>query len=124
MGTTGYGPRVIGEAEFKRQQEAEKKKTNIYGPKVTGEQPGATETVDATKAMSVKDLTAALEANPQLVDEFLKVEKANDPPRVTALRAMQKAEMERPGGPRQAVLDEIASLMGDEAKTAPEAPEV
>ena len=125
MATSKYGPRVIGEKEFKRQQEIAMTSSNIYGPRVTGEQlKEADEAAGADGYLSVAELKKALAENPALVDVFVAKEEERAAPRKTAIEAMQAAEMERDGGPRTAVLDRLKELAnppaGDGEAHAPE----
>ncbi len=130
-----FGPRVIGEDAYRREQAVVAKAAHIYGSRVTGEAaPNADASppppppsskgfegderqegdaaAGADKYLSVKELESALESNPALVDVFLDQEEQRDLPRSTALVKLEKAELSRPGGPRQPILRRIKTLAG------------
>ena len=45
-----YGPRVVGDDEFRRQQEVVARAAQIYGPRVTGGRAEAKTTAEPPKA--------------------------------------------------------------------------
>lgn len=161
-----FGPRVIGERQYRREQKIIQKAAHKYGRRVVDpdeyEESGAetvteshrlpdpddsgseaesdrvreqdpTEIADiepreaadtedvqgehpaagADRYLSVREMGAALDANPALVDVFLDPELDREAgPRKTALTAMERAEHDRAGGARQEVLDRIREALG------------
>jgi hypothetical protein len=131
-----WGRGVIGEEQYKKEQEAVAEGSSVFGPGVLGlradavnkagpgvtdQAPEATEsTADAAKSteapsLSIKELEAALEENPALVDTLLTAELARPGgPRKGALEALEVAESL--GRNREDVLTQIAAALGAEDK--------
>lgn len=57
-----YGPRVVGDEEFRRQQEVVARAAQIYGPRVTGGRAEAKTTAEPPKATASAPQPAAPEA--------------------------------------------------------------
>ena len=137
-----YGPRVVGEEEFRRQKEVVARAAQIYGPRVTGgraeakttaeagggdgepseptsiEGAGGDEAVQAAAGadgyLSVAELRAAVTANPALVDVFLERELARQPkPRVYALRVLLDTEQSEDGARRPEIVAKIKAALGE-----------
>ena len=124
-----FGKGVIGEEQYKKEQEMVAEGASVFGPGVLGLKaeavnkpgPGVTgQQVDAgtepkpveLPRLSVKELEAALEENPALVDTFLEAEFARpDGVRKGALEAIEIAESLRPEGSREEVLSKIAAAL-------------
>ena len=123
-----FGRGVIGDEQYKKEQEAVAEGSSVFGPGVLGLQaepvnkagPGVTgqagqdaDTPPAGKpvpSLSIKELEAALEENPALVDTLLNAELARpDGARKGALDALELAEIDRPDGGREDVLAQLAA---------------
>jgi hypothetical protein len=126
-----FGKGVIGEEQYKKEQEAVAEGASVFGPGVLGLHadpvnkpgPGVTGTSDAEPAagppevvsLSIKELEDALEANAALVDKFLNAELARPGGvRKGALDALEVAESLRPEGAREDVLAQIAAARAGE----------
>jgi len=135
-----YGPRVVGEEEFRRQKEVVARAAQIYGPRVTGGRAEAKTTAEPPKAtasaptsiegaggdeevqaaagadgyLSVAEVRAAVTANPALVDVFLERELARQPkPRPSALRALLDTEQSEDGARRPEIVAKIKAALGE-----------
>jgi hypothetical protein len=126
-----WGKGVIGEEQYKKEQEAVAEGASVFGPGVLGLHadpvnkagPGVTgqagQDAEPPKApevprLSIKELEAALEENPALVDTFLEAELARpDGVRKGALEAIEIAESLRPEGSREEVLSKIAAALAE-----------
>jgi hypothetical protein len=119
-----FGPRVIGEEQFQKEQQAEevaRKAAYAYGPRVTGEAPAETAERPVKKpagpahVLSVKELEKALKANPseKLLDELIAAEFARPEgqPRKGALRLLLQAEQDRGDAAREAVITELQGAL-------------
>jgi len=128
-----FGRGVIGDEQYKKEQEAVAEGSSVFGPGVLGLQaeavnkagPGVTgqagQVAEPPKGpevprLSIKELEAALEENPALVDTFLEAELARpDGVRKGALEVIEIAESFRDGGAREEVLAKIAAALDDGA---------
>lgn len=61
--------------------------------------------------LTVANVRKALESNPNLVDALFAAEKEREQPRVSALRALAKAEEARSGGARAPVLADLQAAL-------------
>lgn len=135
-----YGRRVIGDEAYERERVIVQKQAMIYGPRVTGliDEPKPQQPVDPVKAesaetaptsgkadetanaagadnyLSVRELDAAVKANPALVDDFLALELKREPfPRATALKSLLAAETSEAGQKRPEVVAKIEAALAN-----------
>ena len=131
-----FGPAIIGEEEFKRQQEEREKAAHIFGPAVTGkhpykdppkeaeeaeekeaeptsEQDPPKEAVPTLDGLTVAQVRSALAGNDAMVDPLLEVELAKDAPRKSALKSILEAEMSREPNPRPEVVAQIEAKLAE-----------
>lgn len=126
---TLYGPRKIGQKAWKEQQ-AEQKFSNrgatVYGTRKGGggragdpqhvatadDDQGATGVTqsgnpflgDDDQIVTISTMKEVLEANPELLDLAIETEVEQEEPRVGAIGHLKKLEGERPGGPREGLM--------------------
>lgn len=122
MTNTGhFGHGVIGHEQAAAEAEVIEQGANVFGPGVlnSGKTPepapaSEPESKPAAPSLSVTDLEAALEENPELVETFLlaEIDRAGGP-RKGALAALKSAEENRPEGPREDVLAMILAAQAE-----------
>jgi len=109
---SGFGPLVIGEKQWKKEQDEEAKGTSAFGPAVLGEpgddKPGITNEPGPDNPLVEE--TQAPKPAPKEKESFsvraVREALADDPVHATIDR-MTRAEMFRPEGPRKSALTEI-----------------
>lgn len=128
------GPKVLGEEEFQRQQQAHeeaKKRAFVYGPRVVGPTseathetskpappPPSTDSGDGQSAesLSLAKLNDALqgELSDEVLDGFIAAEfEREGEPRKGALRLLLRAEQFRGDAARAAIVAELQSVLKD-----------
>lgn len=94
------GPRVLGQAEYERQQrEAERTAAGNLGPRVVDAPVAVAEPEETIDSLSVLTVRKRLGENPLSVDPLLEAELGRPDPRRSALKSIYESEQRNQARP-------------------------